>query len=71
MYFGDTAEERLLDMKRRGNIGPAEGEPGLTRVESCINNGVQVRGTVTSRDVAVGATLNGAVEGGWLTCLSR
>ena len=47
MYFGDTAEERLLDMNRRAKIGPAEGEPGLTRVESSSSNGVQVRGTVT------------------------
>lgn len=43
MYFGDTAEQRLLDMSRRAKIGPAEGEPGLTRVESSISNGVQVR----------------------------
>lgn len=41
-YFGHTAEERLLDITRRARIGPAEGEPGVTRVESSTSNGVQV-----------------------------
>ncbi|CAM9654694.1 unnamed protein product, partial [Ectocarpus fasciculatus] len=41
-YFGHTAEERLLDMTRRARIGPAEGEPGVTRVERSTSNGVQV-----------------------------
>lgn len=40
--FDSTAEERLGDMARRGKIGPAEGEPGVTRVESFTSNGVQV-----------------------------
>lgn len=43
-YLGQTAEERLLDMTRRARIGAAEGEPGVTRVESSISNGVQVLG---------------------------
>ena len=42
-HLGQTAEERLLDMTRRARIGPAEGEPGVTRVESSTSNGVQVR----------------------------
>lgn len=42
IYFGRTAEERLLDMATRAKLGPAEGEPGVTRVESSTSNGVQV-----------------------------
>lgn len=42
-YLGQTAEERLLDVTRRARIGPAEGEQGVTRVESSASNGVQVR----------------------------
>lgn len=45
-YFGHTAEERLLDITRRSTIGPAEGEPGVTRVETSTSNGVQVRRNV-------------------------
>ncbi|CAM9294212.1 unnamed protein product [Scytosiphon promiscuus] len=41
-FFGQTAEERLFDIARRTKIGPAEGEPGVKRMDSCIDNGVQV-----------------------------
>lgn len=41
-YFGRSAEDRLGELARRAKIGPAEGESGVTRVESFTSNGVQV-----------------------------
>lgn len=42
-HFGRTAEDRLGELARKGKVGPAEGEPGVNRVESYTSNGVQVR----------------------------
>ena len=42
MYHGRTAEDRLMEMATKAKLGPAEGEPGVTRIESLTSNGVQV-----------------------------